>query len=153
MDRKQYWSQVLRAIASLVFLLLLLVTPRAFAQDIPASPDAFVFSWAYVAGGLGAIIFKMFVGVSKSLAVKRFRWRKLFWPTLVAIMLSFPLIFLVMPHARPTGNFMNDLIYAWLTGYTMLGTISDVISLYEVRQQVLLEATSKADNEETGKPS
>lgn len=98
----------------------------------PAPSEIFV-TWSYVFGTLAAIIYKMSVGSSKHLIGKTFRMRALLWPIVWSAVISFPLVFIVMPKfGRPSGFFWTDVIYAYLTTYAVIDMAADFFILSEL---------------------
>lgn len=126
-----------------IFLVGLIVVPRVFAQQV-STPDELYFTWAYVLGTACALGYKMGIGTLKRLQEKRFRWAKLLWPSFVSFLLSVPLIFVVMPKfGRPTGSFTTDIIYAYLTTYTLVDMTSDLFTVREIISEMISRATDE----------
>ncbi len=129
-------------------------------------PNSIYVTLPYVLGTLTGIIYKMAVGATKHLVGRTFRIRALFFPVLWSALLSFPLVFVIMPKfGRPSGNFMDDLIYAYLTTYAMIDMTADVFIITEIIRGKYAEAVERearsndsdssgsSNNSDSSKPS
>ncbi len=128
-----------------VFLAVQLWGFGAFASTPgePVPSEIFV-SWSYVAGTLAAIVYKMSVGSAKHIAGKSFRLRSLLWPIVWSAVISFPLVFMIMPKfGRPTGLFWTDAIYAYLTTYAVIDMASDFFILSDIIRAKFQEAVDR----------
>ncbi len=120
----------MKRISTCAFLFVLLMAPSALGQEPSGPRPELYFTWAYVVGALAAMSWKVTIGVYKKMPTRRFKWKKLLVPTGTAVIVSIPLVFLVMPHfGRPTGNVMGDMIYAYLTTYTLVDMTADVFTV------------------------
>lgn len=116
----------------------------AFAGGDETKPSEIFVSAAYILGSLAAIVYKMAVGSFKHLAGKTFRLRALIVPILWSVLLSFPLVFIVMPKfGKPSGLFFTDFIYTYLTTYAMIDMTADFFSISDVVRNKLVESTDK----------
>jgi hypothetical protein len=119
-----------------------------------AGPSVVYVNAAYVLGTLAAIVYKMAVGSAKHLVGRTFRMRVLVWPVLLAAVISFPLVFMIMPKfGRPTGVFMADLIYAYLTTYAVIDMTADFYVIYALIQKKFEQAAEKDERESAPPPS
>lgn len=129
------------------------VASSAFASS-PGEPtpgEIFVV-WSYILGTLGAIVYKMSVGSAKHIAGKTFRLRTLLWPIVWSAVISFPLVFMIMPKfGKPSGFFWTDVIYAYLTTYAVIDMASDFFILSDIIRAKFQEAVDK-DARESSPP-
>lgn len=109
-----------------------------------SAPTPIYVTLAYVIGTLTAIVYKMAVGSTKHLAGRTFRLRALLLPVAWSVLLSFPLVFVIMPKfGRPSGVFVTDVIYAYLTTYAMIDMTADFFTIYTIIQRKFIEAADR----------
>lgn len=132
------------AASIVVFILIQVWAFGAFASPADPSPTDIYVTLPYVLGTLAGIVYKMAVGATKHLVGRTFRFRALFYPVMWSALLSFPLVFVIMPKfGRPTGNFMTDMIYAYLTTYAMIDMTADVFLITEIIRGKYAEAVDR----------
>ncbi|HWR00189.1 MAG TPA: hypothetical protein VN397_05095 [Candidatus Methylomirabilis sp.] len=130
-------------IAAVPFIAFGMSTAYASTPDASAPAEIFV-TISYVLGTLTAIVYKMSVGSAKHIVGKTFRLRALLWPILWSAIISFPLVFMIMPKfGRPTGFFWTDAIYAYLTTYAVIDMASDFFVLSDIIRAKFQEAVAK----------
>lgn len=142
-----------RLFVSCMFLSIVFGSFAANASNGDPAPGEIFVTLAYVCGTLSAIVYKMAVGSTKHLVGKTFRWRVLIWPIVLSAVISFPLVFVIMPKfGRPTGHFGADMIYAFLTTYVTIDMTADFYIISALIEKKFEQAADK-DGRESGPPS
>lgn len=125
-------SQGRRVPASLISIpflaLILFLSSRAEADA--NGPDGVYFTAAYLVGALGAIGYKTLIACVKYISRKVFRLGMLLYPMFLGLLISIPTVFYALPHfGPPSGKFGTDLVYAFLTTYTIFDITGDAFKL------------------------
>lgn len=139
-----------RLLASCVFLTIILVSFAAFGSTAKSGPIGALTTVAYILGSVGAFVYKTGVGSVKHLATKTFRLRALIVPGVWAALLSLPTVFLILPFlGPPSGRFVTDMLYAYLTTYALIDMSADSYILFVLFQKKFEEAAEKDRREST----
>ena len=121
--------QVPASLISIPFLaLVFFLSSRAEADT--NGPDGVYFTAAYLVGTLGAIGYKTLIACVKYFSRKIFRLSLLLYPMFLALLIAGPTVFYALPHlGPPSGKFAPDMIYAFLTTYTIFDITGDAFKL------------------------
>lgn len=102
------------------------------------------FSWAFVAGLLGAFSYKIVMSIMKYRMRQEFRLRLLIIPYVVSMMVTLPIVFIALPIlGPPQGEFLKDLAYAFVTSYTFLDVTLSLGNLQDDIRRYLERKTGK----------
>ncbi|OGL73507.1 hypothetical protein A3D72_02840 [Candidatus Uhrbacteria bacterium RIFCSPHIGHO2_02_FULL_57_19] len=111
-----------------VLAVVLLIATHAAADG--GGADGIYFTAAYIVGSVLAIGYKTLVACVKYVSLRVFRLGMLLYPMFLAILIAIPTVFYALPHlGPPSGKFAPDMIYAFLTTYTIFDITGDAFKL------------------------
>ncbi len=108
---------------------IMLAGIAGITNSLPAiadsTPSLIHFSWIYILGTGTAICWKAWEGVIKYVPAKQFSILAYLSSVLISLPILLVSVFFFLPvYGPPTGHWRNDLVYSFLTAYTIIGMAS-----------------------------